>query len=247
MITVSKINASAITVGEIVANDIRTAEVFKELGIDFCCNGKRMLTNACQQADIAINTVVDRLNQLSSGERLPTERFDEWNLDFLADYILNVHHEYLYKNLPLIEDLVVKVSTKHGNRYPGLQVVRQLFEELQADLLAHLHKEEIALFPFIKQSVAIQQSTQLTPDGQPLSLKAPIDCMEHEHDYAGVLLYQLKEFTNDYTPPTDACNSHRLMLSKLAELEADLMQHIHLENNILFPKALAFEANHGQN
>ncbi|GAB3558949.1 iron-sulfur cluster repair di-iron protein [Spirosoma fluminis] len=243
MITASDFDASAITVGEIVADDIRTAEVFKQTGIDFCCNGKRTLAAACQQAEVAVETVLDALHQLQTTERLPTERFDEWNLDFLADYILNVHHGYLYKNLPLLEELAIKVSTKHGDRYPGLKVVRQLVEELKADLLAHLHKEEIALFPFIKQSVAARRSPESMSDVQLLSLKAPIDCMEHEHDSAGVLLYQLKELTNNYIPPVDACNSHRLLLSKLAELETDLMQHIHLENNILFPKALALEAN----
>lgn len=226
------------TVGQLVTEDIRAAEVFKRLGIDFCCNGKRTLADACTRADVSVETVLDKLSQLPQGEQFAQQQFDAWSLDFLVDYILNVHHQYLYRNLPFIEELVWKVAYKHGDRYPTLQVVRQTFDALKADLLAHLQKEEVALFPFIKQRIAAQKTATTAYDEQAVSLKAPIDCMEHEHDDAGALLFQLREFTNDYTPPADACNSHRLMLAKLAELEADLMQHIHLENNILFPKAL---------
>jgi regulator of cell morphogenesis and NO signaling len=231
----------ALTVGEIVASDIRTAEVFKRLGIDFCCNGKRTLFEACVRADVPIQTVVEALHQLPAGERHPSQTFDEWELGFLADYVLNVHHRYLYENLPFIEELMEKVVTKHKDRYPILPVVQRAFLDLKADLLAHLHKEEIALFPFIAALQLAGRTGTVAIDGPPLSLKAPIDCMEHEHEYAGSLLFQIRSFTDEYTAPADACNSHRLLLAKLAELEADLMQHIHLENNILFPKALALE------
>lgn len=235
-------NTPALTVGEIVAADIRTAEVFKRLGIDFCCNGKRTLSDACLRADLPMQTVVDALHKLPAEERRSSEKYDEWELGFLADYVLAVHHGYLYTNLPFIEELVLKVTAKHGDRYPTLRLVEQAFLALKADLLSHLQKEEIALFPIIKQLATTGHGQPTPAAGQPLSIKAPVDCMEHEHEYAGALLFQLREFTNDYTPPADACNSHRLMLAKLAELEADLMQHIHLENNILFPKAIALES-----
>ncbi|GAB4030220.1 iron-sulfur cluster repair di-iron protein [Spirosoma gilvum] len=233
-------NTNAITVGEIVADDIRAAEVFKRLGIDFCCNGKQTLAAACQKAEVSVETVLEKLNELGQESSANPLHYTYWNPDFLADYIVNVHHEYLYNNLPFIEELVWKVSTKHGQRNPTLLVVRQLFDELKAELLAHLQKEERALFPYIKHLWATTNEPQENTN-QSMSIKKPVECMEHEHDDAGRLLFQLREFTNDYTPPADACNSHRLMLSKLAELEADLMHHIHLENNILFPKALALE------
>lgn len=231
----------ALTVGEIVAADIRTAEVFKRLGIDFCCNGKRTLMDACVRAEVPIKTVVETLYKLPTEERRSSEKFDEWELGFLADYVLAVHHGYLYDNLPFIEELVVKVAAKHGDRYPTLHLVQQAYVALKADLLSHLQKEEIALFPIIKELAAAKRNPAIPQTGRPLSIKAPVACMEHEHQDAGSLLFQLRELTNDYTPPADACNSHRLMLAKLAELEADLMQHIHLENNILFPKAIALE------
>lgn len=231
----------ALTVGEIVAADIRTAEVFKRLGIDFCCNGKRTLIDACVRADVPIKTVVETLHKLPDEARRSSEKYDEWELGFLADYVLTVHHGYLYDNLPLIEELVLKVAAKHGDRYPTLHLVQQAYLALKAELLSHLQKEEIALFPIIKELAAAKRNYTTPMAGQSLSIKAPVACMEHEHQDAGSLLFQIRDLTNDYTPPADACNSHRLMLAKLAELEADLMQHIHLENNILFPKAIALE------
>lgn len=234
-------DTSTLTVGEIVAADIRTAEVFKRLGIDFCCNGKRTLLDACARADVPITTVVEILHKLPVEARRSSEKYDEWELGFLADYVLTVHHGYLYDNLPFIEELVVKVAAKHGDHYPALHLVQQAYVALKADLLAHLQKEEIALFPIIKVLAAAQRNHTKLEAGQVLSIKEPVACLEHEHQDAGSLLFQIRELTNDYTPPVDACNSHRLMLAKLAELEADLMQHIHLENNILFPKAIALE------
>ncbi|WP_247233382.1 iron-sulfur cluster repair di-iron protein [Telluribacter sp. SYSU D00476] len=239
METILDFDATAITVGELVTADIRSAEVFKRLGIDFCCNGKRTLAEACDRAGIELPVVLEKLERLPARERLASEQFDQWEPDFLADYILNVHHRYLYQNLPFIQPLVQKVATKHGDRYPAMREVLQTFEELSEELVSHLQKEEEVLFPTIKSLVAAKQEY-----GDPTRrafLNAPITVMEHEHDNAGTLLFRLRELTNNYTPAEDACNSHRLMLAKLAELEADLMQHIHLENNILFPKALELE------
>lgn len=227
------------TVGEIVAHDIRTAEVFKRLGIDFCCNGKRPLDEACQRAGVPVADVLNHLSRLSAGERLPSERFDDWSPAFLVDYVVNVHHRYLYQNLPFIEELVRKAATKHGERHPHLRGVCETFEALKTELLSHLRKEERVLFPAIKRLAAM---SAIAPEGGPAgTLQAPISRMELEHDDAGTLLFRLRDLTNGYAPPADACNTHRLLLSKLAELEADLMQHIHLENNILFPKALKLE------
>lgn len=225
------------TVGEIVAHDIRTAEVFKRLGIDFCCNGKRPLDEACRQAGLPVSEVLEKLGHLSpAGERLPSEQFEDWSPAFLVDYVVNVHHRYLYQNLPFIEELARKAATKHGDRYPRLRDVYETFEALKTELLSHLQKEERVLFPAIKRLAAM---SAIDPTGGPVgALQAPISRMELEHDDAGTLLFRLRDLTDGYVPPFDACNTHRLLLSKLAELEADLMQHIHLENNILFPKAL---------
>ncbi|GAB3162958.1 iron-sulfur cluster repair di-iron protein [Telluribacter humicola] len=240
METTYQVDATAVTVGEIVAADIRSAEVFKRLGIDFCCNGKRTLDEACQRAGVPVPVVLEKLEKLPNRERLASEQFDQWEPDFLADYILNVHHRYLYQNLPFIQALVEKVATKHGDRYPDLKLVQKSFEELSEELISHMQKEEEVLFPTVKRLVVAGKVPDSQIGNTPI-LQAPIDVMEHEHDSAGTLLFRLRDYTNDYTPTEDACNSHRLMLSKLSELESDLMQHIHLENNILFPKALALE------
>lgn len=233
-------DSATTTVGDIVAHDIRTAEVFKRLGIDFCCNGKRPLADACRQAGLPVVEVLEKLGHLSpAGERLPSERFEDWTPAFLVDYVVNVHHRYLYQNLPFIEELARKVAAKHGERQPHLREVYETFGALKNELLAHLQKEERVLFPAIKR---LAETVAIAPEGGPVgALQSPIARMELEHDDAGTLLFRLRDLTDGYVPPFDACNTHRLLLSKLAELEADLMQHIHLENNILFPMALNLE------
>lgn len=241
MLTIENFDSNTTTVGEIVAHDIRTAETFKRLGIDFCCNGKRTLADACRQAGVPVQEVIEKLGHLPSGKRLPSEQFDTWSLDFLADYIYNVHHRYLYENLPFIEQLAWKVSQKHGERFPEVILIWETFKALKAELLPHLQTEEQVVFPFIRRLVQAadnQSDMSLFPNS---SLQIPVHLMEAEHDAAGTLLFKLRDLTSNYTPPANACNTHRLLYAKLEELEADLMQHIHLENNLLFPKALTLE------
>ncbi|GAA4471127.1 iron-sulfur cluster repair di-iron protein [Nibrella saemangeumensis] len=241
MLTINNFDSDATTVGEIVAQDIRTAEIFKRLGIDFCCNGKRTLAEASQRAGVPVQEVIEKLGHLPTGKRLPSEQFDRWSPVFLADYIVNVHHGYLYENLPFIEQLAYKVASKHGERFPEVLLIWDTYEALKAELIPHLEKEERVVFPFIRQLVQAERVNTSIPVTQIGSLQMPIHVMEAEHDAAGTLLFKLRELTSDYTPPINACNTHRLLYAKLEELETDLMQHIHLENNLLFPKALTLE------
>lgn len=241
MLTIENFDSNTTTVGEIVAHDIRTAETFKRLGIDFCCNGRRTLADACRQAGLPVEEVVDKLGHLPTGKRLPSEQFDTWSLDFMADYIYNVHHRYLYENLPFIEQLAWKVSQKHGERFPAVVQIWEAFTALKAELLPHMQTEEQVVFPFIRK---LGQTGNSQPDlgfSMNSSLQIPVHLMEAEHDAAGTLLFKLRELTDNYIPPANACNTHRLLYAKLEELETDLMQHIHLENNLLFPKALSLE------
>mgnify|MGYP001193124471 CR=1 FL=1 len=226
-------------VGEIVAANPGTATVFRKLNIDYCCGGKISLAAACHGAGADPEEVLEELLEVNDGSHLKFGRFEP---DFLIDYIVNVHHQYLYDNLPEIEFFVNKVYTKHGDKYAYLAELAALFVKLDAELTDHMPKEEEILFPYAKELLNARRAG-IQPQSAPFGTVAnPIRMMLHEHDEAGAVLMRIREITHDYTPPADACNSHLVMLHKLKELDADLIQHIHLENNILFPKIEALEA-----
>lgn len=231
--------ATGETVGQIAAKDIRKAEVFKKYGIDFCCGGKKSLKQACEEKGLDLVAVESALQNIN--EVKVAENFDRWNPDFLADYIFNKHHQYYYDEAPIIAELVTKVTDHHGDKHPELQEVYRLFVTLAQELNAHFAKEEKILFPFIKALVRAKQTGNVDELRNQFSIAGPVQMMEADHDAAGEILAELSEVTNGYTAPADACNSFKFLYRKLNELEDDLHQHIHLENNILFPKALALE------
>lgn len=222
-------------VGEIVANNPKAAEVFIRLNVDFCCGGKRSFIEVCQKQGVDPQEVWGEIENLSQGSR-PSLDFQNFEVDFLIDYIINVHHTYLYKNLPEIKLFVEKVTNKHGEKYLYLNELSALYVELGDDLLAHLPKEENILFPYGKALLAKLKANEAIDAPFFGTVQNPIRLMHHEHERAGEILHRIREITNNYTPALDACNSHRVMLLKLSELDADLIQHIHIENNILFPK-----------
>lgn len=228
------------TVGQIAAKDIRKAEVFKKLGIDFCCGGKKSLKQVCEEKGLELVAVESALENVNATAKI-SENFDRWNSDFLADYIYNKHHQYYYDEAPVIGELLTKVVGHHGEKYPELQEVYRLFVALVQELNAHFAKEEKILFPFIKALVRAKQTGSLEELANQFSIAGPVQMMEADHDAAGEILGELSEVTNNYTAPAGACNSFQFLYRKLSELEDDLHQHIHLENNILFPKALALE------
>jgi regulator of cell morphogenesis and NO signaling len=228
------------TVGQIAAKDIRKAEVFRKYGIDFCCGGKKSLKQVCDEKGLELTAIETALENVNAAVRV-SENYDRWNPDFLADYIYNKHHQYYYDEAPIIGDLLTKVVGHHGDKYPELKEAAGLFATLAEELNTHFAKEEKVLFPFIKTLVRARQSGNVQELKNQFSLAAPIQMMESDHEAAGGLLAELSEITNNYTPPAGACNSFQFLYSKLKELDEDLHQHIHLENNILFPKALALE------
>jgi len=227
------------TVGQIAAKDIRKAEVFKKYGIDFCCGGKKSLKQVCEEKGLDIETVEAELQTVNQVAK-PVENYDRWNPDFLADYIFNKHHQYYYAEAPVVGELLVKVANHHGERFPELLRVYHLYLSLTQELSSHFAKEEKVVFPFIKALVQAKQSGT-TEHLSEFALSGPIQMMEADHDAAGEILGQLNEVTNNYTAPAGACNSFQFLYKKLKDLEEDLHQHIHLENNILFPKALKLE------
>lgn len=228
------------TVGGIAAKDIRKAEVFKKYGIDFCCGGKKSLKQVCDEKDLPLATLEAELERVTVGTPV-SENYDRWSPDFLADYIYNKHHEYYYEQGPVIGELLTKVSDHHADRHTELVEVSRLFLVLARELNAHFAKEEKIVFPFIKALVRAKQTGNKEELRNQFLLSQPIQMMEQDHEEAGAILAKLSEATNSYSPPPGVCNSFQFLYRKLKELQDDLHQHIHLENNILFPKALALE------
>ncbi len=223
------------TVGEIAAKDIRKAEVFKKLGIDFCCGGKKTLQEAAADAGLEEQQLRKELE--SAEERAGSHAahdFDRWDLGFLADYIYNVHHRYVREQGPVIEQLADKVAQRHGFEHRELMALAEGMHTFMADLYSHLKKEEQILFPIVKK---LEQGEE----GLPQQASEAVRYMEREHEDAGEELRHFRKLTADYKLPANACNSYTYLFEKIKEFENDLFQHIHLENNILFPKVLKLE------
>ena len=226
------------TVGEFVRRSPKLARVFENFGIDYCCGGKRPLVQACQKRGIDIAEVMRQLDVCeSSDEAQNLIDVDSMSLTELADHIEATHHAYLRDELPRLEFMTEKVSRVHGDKNENLHRMRDAFVALKADLEPHMMKEERVLFPIVRQLEASADRPQLHCG----TVANPIRQMEHEHDIAGEALAILRESTDGYTPPDWACNTYRAMLESLARLEADMHQHIHKENNVLFVKVQSIE------
>lgn len=237
---VAFINGSE-TIGEIVAKDYRKAEVFRKFGLDFCCGGKKTLEKACEKKGLDVVEVKTALQEIERQVSNTTEDYASWELDFLADYIVNKHHKYVENAHPMLYEFSQKVARVHGDRHPEVIEIDNYYMAVAEELNHHMHKEEMILFPYIKELVTSKRTnTPLTP--APFgSIQNPINMMEEEHLSAGGNMDNIKALSNNFTPPDDACNSYRVLFAKLKEYEFDLHHHIHLENNILFKKAVDLE------
>lgn len=229
------------TVGEIVKNDFRAADIFTSYGIDFCCGGKISVADACASNGCDEDKLISELEALQYQTGSAAHDFDSWKIDFLADYIINTHHQYVSKAIPQILPLAQKVAEVHGANHSEVVLINDLFQQLANELNMHMQKEEVVLFPYIKNLVAAENSGGCTDGSCFGSIASPISVMEQEHETAGIILKQLYHLSNGYTAPEDACNTFRVLYGKLKEFEDDLHRHIHLENNILFPKAIELE------
>lgn len=225
------------TVGQLVTDNYKAAEVFKKHKIDFCCGGKKSLDLVCAEQGLDYDTIVNELNDINQEGELPSQNFKRWDAAFLSDYIVQTHHRYVTDAIPLLLELTEKVARVHGAKHPELVSINYHFKALASELTSHLKKEEMVLFPYIKQMANAQNGIS-APFG---TVQNPINMMEHEHDDAGELIYRIRELSDDFTPPEGACNTYKVTFAKLKEFEQDLYQHIHLENNILFPKAIELE------
>ncbi len=230
-----------VTIGEMVVADYRKAEVFRKYGLDYCCGGKKPLEEACRKKGLDPETIQRELDELDLMTSKPQQDYERWPLDVLATYIVSNHHRYVADALPMLYELTAKVARVHGERHPELIRIAQLFDAVARELEMHMYKEERVLFPYIEQMANAQRYQ--TPMPVPVfgSVENPIRMMEAEHESAGGAMEEIRSLSNDFTPPLDACTSYRVLFAKLQEFEQDLHQHVHLENNLLFPKAIALE------
>ncbi len=234
------------TVREWALENPAATRVFEKLGIDYCCGGNKSLDQACRTANLSTDEVLDSLEMADHAARA-AQSVRNWPTEPLADlisHITNTHHKYTREEIARLAPLLDKVCSVHGQNHPELQTVRTSFRGLAQELTTHMMKEEMVLFPFIArmEEAVIQREPVLpSPFG---SVQNPISMMEHEHDSAGNALRALREASRGYAAPPEACISYQTLYRTLAEFEADLHQHIHLENNILFPRAIAMEKTH---
>lgn len=227
------------TIGEIAVKDLRKAEVFKKYGIDFCCGGKKTLAQVCKEKNIDVTKVETELQQLGKENKASNISYNDWNLDFLADYIINTHHSYVRKYLPELDAYSAKVAKVHGGQHPELLEIRNLVIEIYKELSDHCAEEEKGVFADVKKIVFAKNMNQ--PLISKTGIADQIDELEREHDQVGRAFDKIRELSNNYALPQDACASYTLLYKMLQEFEDDLHIHIHLENNILFPKAAEME------
>lgn len=225
-------------VGRLVAEDYRYADVFRKYGIDFCCGGGVSVEEVCRKKGLDHQEVTSELVRITTDFK-PTQNYDNWRLDRLTDHIITVHHQYVRENLPLLVFYSSKVANAHGVARPETVEIQRLVEELEDELLPHMEKEEVVLFPYIKKIMASAGQMQHLEPVNYGTIENPIKCMISEHEAAGELMEMIARLSSGYTPPEGACNTYRVLYKKLQEFERDLHQHIHLENNILFPKVIA--------
>lgn len=228
------------TLGEIVAKDFRTATVFDQYKLDFCCKGSRSIEEACQQASIDTTEVIQALEQVSHSNQTNID-FNNWPLDLLADYIEKKHHRYVSDQIPVLQRYLDKIYTIHGQKHPELAEIKNLFSESAAELTVHMKKEELMLFPFIRKMTEARQVGSNRPPAPFGSVQNPVLIMIHDHDMEGDRFRRIAQLSSNYSSPADGCSTYQVTLALLKEFEKDLHVHIHLENNILFPKAIALE------
>ena len=230
-------------VTDIVIQDYRTADVFSKYGIDFCCGGKWPLDIACQNKNLRTEDIIGELRKIvrQSASNAALD-FDSWNIDFLADYIFNVHHSYLKKALEETKEHVTRFLDGHRKKFPELEEIEIIVNRFMKEIPPHMKQEEEIFFPYIKQIFHAHTHRESYARLLIRTLRKPLEeVIQKEHETTGSNLNKLRTITNNYKPPANACITHKITFAKLKELDKDLVQHIHLESNILFPKAIKME------
>ena len=220
-------------IGDIVADNFKAAEVFKKYGIDFCCGGNSLLNQACADKNIDVAALSEELEEIAGKPADAAHNFKEWDLGFLCDYIVNTHHQTVVRLLPQVLTYTRKIADVHGPHHPELNQIATLFAQINDALIPHLKNEEELLFPAIKDFIKTGSSESRE------TIKSEIARMSKEHEFAGDAMDRINKLSSGYQLPPDACNSYMVAFKLLEQFEDDLHIHVHLENNIVYPRALA--------
>lgn len=234
------------TIGEIVANDFRTAAIFSKYSIDFCFKGHRTLKEVCKKRGIEESLLIDELDRAKNNSANQSFNYNLWSSDLLADYIEKTHHRYVAEKIPILRKLLNELCSVHGEAQPELFEINTLFTESTLDLTANMKKEEQILFPCIKKIKEAYTKGLFLEIAHFGTLENQIILIKEEHDTVGQRFKKITALTKNYTPPADSCNTYKVTFAMLKDFEYDLHKHIHMENNILFPKAVALEKSFGK-
>lgn len=229
-------------IADLVSDNYQLAEVFNQFNIDYCCHGQRSLESAATEKKIVLDELLDALKGIEKVGEGNSIDFRTWPLDLLTDYVEKKHHRYVEKQVPVIKSILQKIVQVHGDKHPELGEVEDLFEIVGGEMTSHMKKEELMLFPYIKRLEASKNNGTPVKKASFGSVENPITTMMEEHDDQGENLRHIRELTNNYEVPADGCNTYSVALNLLQEFEKDLHQHIHIENNIMFPSAKKLEA-----
>lgn len=227
-------------IGKIVAEDYRTAQIFKNHKIDFCCQGNRSIETVCEKKSFTSEDLIAEIEAIQQRSETSND-YKSWPLDLLAEYIEKKHHRYVVNGFKVLIPYLDKLCKVHGEHHPELFEITKEFKESAVELGSHMEKEEQILFPFVKTLVQAQQDNTQLEKPHFGTVENPVEMMMQDHEAEGERFRKIAELSNNYTPPEDACNTYRVSYALLNEFEQDLHLHIHLENNILFPKAIALE------
>lgn len=230
------------TVRDIATENPAAVRVFEKYGIDYCCGGRVPLAEACATKGLKVDDVVASLEAVAAPLQPGEKDWTTVSLASLSAHIVSTHHAYVTREIPRLNELAAKVVNRHGDTREELAVIQAKLAELGEELIAHQGKEEVVLFPYIGKLEQFAAGTGAMPRNCFGSITHPIAMMTQDHDLAGSLVASIRNLSNDYTPPASACPTFRAFYAGLLEFEQDLHQHIHLENNILFPRAVALES-----
>ena len=228
-------------VGEVVKNNFKAATLFQANRIDYCCNGHQTISEASSKAGIKAESLVGQLEEILQDNDPDTEYINNLDLADLADYIVKRHHSYVQKNIPFLKQNLDKIARVHGENHPELVEVRDHFYASAGELTMHMQKEELLLFPYVKNMEQAKKENQSRPQASFGSVSSPIAAMMVEHQNEGERFETIAQLTNNYLVPEDGCTTYEVTLKQLADFEKDLHRHIHLENNILFTRAKQLE------
>jgi regulator of cell morphogenesis and NO signaling len=233
----NKVELEDVTVGEIVADNYHAAGVFRQYGLDFCCGGNIKLKDACENHHIDTNRVVEELQAINWNQSTGNENYQAWEPGFLINHIIDTHHKYVLTKIEEITGYAARVARVHGTNHPENVDIYHKFSELAHEMLEHMKDEEETVFPLILEVYQQRMKGEDVAGERREALRKQLALMEEDHEGAGGLMQTIRNLSNDFNPPADACTTYRILYQNLEGFEQDLHKHVHLENNILFKKA----------